>query len=143
GIVSGDLIILDGSAFFYSDENGDVEAKGPTGFFFEDVRHLSTWNLTIDGEPIEPLTSRRVDYYSARVVGRPEGDENGLAVRRDRFVTDGFHEDVVVENLANAQRTVRVVLEFDSDFADVMEAEDADTDGAGRKWVDLGKRSAT
>src|SRR5204863_8538550 len=75
GIVSGDLIILDGSAFFYSDENGDVEAKGPTGFFFEDVRHLSTWNLTIDGEPIEPLTSRRVDYYSARVVGRPEGDE--------------------------------------------------------------------
>ena len=138
-----ELIILDGSAFFYSDANGDVEAEGPTGFFFEDVRHLSTWNLTLDGQPIEPLTSRRVDYYSARVVGCPAEEANGLVVRRDRFVTDGFHEDIVVENLGDATRTVRVALEFASDFADVMEAQDADEKGAGRRWVDLGSRSAT
>jgi hypothetical protein len=97
--VAGELIILDGWSFFYADENGDVEAEGPTGFFFEDVRHLSTWNLTIDGQPVEPLASARVDYFSAGVVGtRAKGDSN-VSVRRDRFVTNGFHEDIVVANL--------------------------------------------
>jgi hypothetical protein len=65
--VAEELIIRDGAAFFYGDDNGDVEATGPTGYFFEDVRHLSTWCLLVDGEPVEPLTSTKVDYFSARI----------------------------------------------------------------------------
>ena len=66
-----DLIILDGCTFFYSDENGDVDANDAEGFFYQDVRHLSTWHVLVDGHEVEPLTSRRVDYYSARIVGTP------------------------------------------------------------------------
>jgi hypothetical protein len=33
------LLLLDGSTFFVSQENGDVEANQPEGFFFKDVRH--------------------------------------------------------------------------------------------------------
>ena len=71
-----DLIILDGGTFCYTNENGDVEAKKHEGFFYRDVRHLSHWRLLVDGEEIEPLTSRRVDYYSARVVGKPKGGDS-------------------------------------------------------------------
>ena len=89
---NGDLIVLDGCTFMYSDVSGDAEADEAKGFFYRDVRHLSSWHVFVDGKAIEPLSSRRVDYYSARIVG---GDEK-LAVRRDRFVSEGMHEDVVV-----------------------------------------------
>ena len=81
-----DLIILDGGTFCYTDENGDVEAQKHEGFFYQDVRHLSRWRLLIDGRPVDPLTSRRVDYYSARVVGTPKSqgkaERSALVVRR-------------------------------------------------------------
>src|SRR5207302_2990591 len=40
-----DLITLDGSTFWYTDPNGDVEARQHEGFFYEDVRHLSSWHV--------------------------------------------------------------------------------------------------
>jgi glycogen debranching enzyme len=139
-----DLIILDGCTFFYSDQNGDVDAKDAEGLFYQDVRHLSRWHVRVDGKPVEPLTSRRVDYYSARVVGTPpqNGDSAPVSVRRDRFVSEGAHEDVVLENLSDDPQDVRLELHYGSDFADVMEAQE-DGNGAGRSWQELAKRSVT
>jgi glycogen debranching enzyme len=139
------LIILDGCTFFYSDPNGDVEAKEAEGYFFHDVRHLSRWLLRVDGRSVEPLTSRRVDYYSARIVGTRKGDDDAppLAIRRDRFVTDGVHEDLVLANTSAGERRVRLELSFGADFADVMEARDGPGNNGGRRWVDVGTRSAT
>jgi glycogen debranching enzyme len=136
--VADDLIILDGCTFMFSDGAGDVGEDNPSGFFYEDVRHLSGWQLLVDGKPVEPLSSRRIDYYSARIVG---GDE-ALAVRRDRFVSEGMHEDVVVQNLGTKPREVRVELQYESDFADVMEAQKGGN-GAGRSWAEARQRSVT
>jgi glycogen debranching enzyme len=136
---NGSLIILDGCTFMYSDEAGDVEAHDAEGFFYEDVRHLSRWHVLVDGKPVEPLSSRRVDYYSARIVG---GDER-LAVRRDRFVSEGMHEDVVVQNLSQESREVKIELSYGSDFADVMEAQDGGANGNGHSWTEAKARSVT
>jgi glycogen debranching enzyme len=139
-----DLIILDGCTFFYSDQNGDVDAKEAEGLFYQDVRHLSHWHVRVDGKPVEPLTSRRVDYFSARIVGAPKGQDDAppVSVRRDRFVTEGAHEDIVVENLSDHRRDVKLELAYGSDFADVMEAQE-NGNGEGRSWQDLAKRSVT
>ena len=94
-----DIIPLDGCTFFYSDRNGDVDAEEAEGFIYEDVRHVSLWHVRIDGKPVEPLTSRRVDYYAARIASTPAADSSdapSVSVRRDRFVTEGTHEDVVL-----------------------------------------------
>lgn len=136
--MAGELIILDGCTFMYSGESGDVGEHNPAGFFYEDVRHLSNWRLLVDGKPVETLSSRRVDYYSARIVG---GDES-LAVRRDRFVSEGMHEDLVIQNLDTKPREVRVELRYESDFADVMEAQQGGN-GAGRTWAEAKQRSVT
>jgi len=140
-----DLIILDGCTFFYSSENGDVEAEDAEGLFYQDVRHLSRWHVRIDGAKLEPLTSRRVDYFSARVVGTPPKQGDGAApisVRRDRFVTEGAHEDVVLENLSDDPNDVTLEVTYGADFADVMEAQSGGN-GEGRSWADLTKRSVT
>src|SRR5689334_20841280 len=122
----------------YSDAAGDVEVEDAFGFFYQDVRHISGWHVLVDGKTVEPLSSRRVDYYSASIVG---GDEN-VAVRRDRFVTEGMHEDVVVQNLGPKPREVRVELAYASHFADVMQGQDGGN-GAGRTWSEARPRSVT
>jgi glycogen debranching enzyme len=139
-----DIIILDGSTFWYSDANGDLEAKRHEGFFFRDVRHISRWQLRVDDCALDPLTSRRVDYYSARFVARPDGESGAprVSVRRDRFVTDGAHEDVVLENLTEDRHDVRLELEYASDFADVMEAQSGGN-GEGRSWQETTPQSVT
>ncbi|MFL5919591.1 MAG: glycogen debranching N-terminal domain-containing protein [Gaiellaceae bacterium] len=140
-----DLIILDGCTFFYSSENGDIDGEDAEGLFYRDVRHLSHWHVLVDGRELSTLTSRRVDYYSARVVGTPpqqDGKAAPVSVRRDRFVSEGAHEDVVVENLSDDPREVKLELTYGSDFADVMEAQD-NGNGAGRSWQDLSARSVT
>ena len=138
----GQLIVLDGCTFFISDETGDTSSDEHEGFFNEDVRHLSRWELLVDGKPIDVLTSKRVDYYSARIVGGTRNDKP-IAIRRDHFVTDGFHEDVELKNLSDEPRRVRVEVRFGADFADVMEAQESGTDGSGRVDAQIGKRSIT
>ncbi|MFL5980791.1 MAG: glycogen debranching N-terminal domain-containing protein [Gaiellaceae bacterium] len=140
-----DLIILDGCTFFYSDQKGDVEANEAEGLFYQDVRHLSRWLMSVDGRKVEPLTSRRVDYYSARIVATPPheaGKASPISVRRDRFVTEGAHEDLVLENLSDEAHDVKLELAYGSDFADVMEAQE-NGNGAGRHWQELSARSVT
>jgi glycogen debranching enzyme len=138
------LILVDGSTFFFSDPNGDVDADKPEGFFYQDVRHLSAWCLTVDGKPLAPLTTRVVDYFATRIVGTKEDDhEPTLSVTRDRFVTEGVHEDLVVSNHANEERRVRVELRFAADFADVMEAQMNGTVRHGRYRSETGKRAVT
>ena len=46
------LITLDGCTFFYTDVTGDVDAREAKGYFFEDVRHLSRWQLLLDEQPL-------------------------------------------------------------------------------------------
>src|SRR5438874_4131145 len=138
------LIIVDGATFVFSDRNGDVDADKPEGFFYEDVRHLSRWCLTLDGKPLAALTSRVVDHFSARFVGAKEGEqEPTLSVRRDRFVADGLHEDIVVTNHAAEEQSVRLELSFGSDFADVLEAQQEGTIERGRYSADTGSYAVT
>jgi N-terminal domain of (some) glycogen debranching enzymes len=122
-----DLIILDGTTFFFSEPSGDVQATHADGYFFDDVRHLSVWRrLLVDGEPLLGITSSPVEYYSARVFLAPEPADAGFSVRRDRFVSEGVHEDIVVSNLEHRERRLTLELRFEADFPDSLEARDGD-----------------
>src|SRR4051812_17578606 len=137
------LIILDGCTFFYSDANADVAANDGQGLFYKDVRHLSCWQVRVDDRKLEELTSRRVDYYSARVVCRKEAttdDRPTVTIRRDRFVSEGVHEDIVLENLTPESQDIRLELSYGSDFADVMEAQNGGN-GDGVHWQEPGPRT--
>jgi glycogen debranching enzyme len=119
---SRDLIVLDGTTFFFSDLNGDAEADQADGFFHDDVRHLSRWQLRVDGEELISITAAPIDYYSARVVLAPSAEDANFSIRRDRFVAAGVHEDIVVSNLEDRELRLQLELRFDSDFADILEA---------------------
>jgi glycogen debranching enzyme len=145
--MANDLVVLDGSTFFVSDEGGDVNGDGPSGFFFQDVRHISNWVLSIDGAPIRVLTSRLIDYYSARVFGTLQIDRPGhnppVSIQRDRIVGGGVHEDLWVRNHSEVEQSIAIQLDVGSDFADIFEFRLTDRDHGGSTSVELGEQMMT
>jgi glycogen debranching enzyme len=123
------LVVLDGSSFFVSEPGGDVvPGHDANGYFFGDMRHLSTWRLFVDGEPVRLLSSRALEYYSAAIYGTLArarvGKNPTVSVRRDRFISDGVHEDIVVENNSEQPVALNVQLHFAADFADLFEVKE-------------------
>jgi glycogen debranching enzyme len=122
------LVVLDGSTFFVSQRDGDCPPSQETGFFHQDVRHLSAWRLLVDGQPIRLLTSRNDAYYSARVFGTlasaAVGRNPPVSVRRHRVVAGGLHEDLVVDNHGPEPCSLTLELEVAADFADLFEVKD-------------------
>jgi glycogen debranching enzyme len=145
--VTNDLVVLDGSTFFVSDEAGDVRDGGAAGFFFQDVRHLSSWALSVDGAPMRVLTSRVVDYYSARVFGTLPtarlGHNPPISIQRDRIVGGGVHEDLWVRNHSEMAHKLSIQIEVDSDFADIFELKLPDRVRVGSTNVESGDGTLT
>jgi glycogen debranching enzyme len=117
------LTILEGSTFCISDDCGDI-TDPVMGLFANDTRFLSRWMLTINGARPLPLSSDRVEYFSAAfylrnpVVAGLGPDE--ISIGRDRFVGDGMQESIVVHNHAPRRVEFELALEVGSDFADIF-----------------------
>ena len=117
--------VLEGATFMISDRRGDVPAGSVGGLFHEDTRHLSKYELTLDGRPPRILSAGQVDYYSAGffltnppLEGAPE---QTLSVQRHRFVGGGLHDDVIVRNHAAEPARCTLRLALGADFADLFE----------------------
>ncbi len=71
------------------------------GLFYHDTRFLSKWKLTIDGEGLSPLSTDDIHYSFAQFfLVRGTGTvytDSSISVLRQRFVGDGFHEDLTVD----------------------------------------------
>jgi glycogen debranching enzyme len=140
------LVVLDGSTFMVSRRDGDCPTSQETGFFHQDVRHLSRWELLVDGRPIRVLTSRNDTYYSARVFGTLAsagvGRNPPVSIRRDRVVAGGLHEDLVVDNHGARPHTLTLELRLAADFADLFEVK-AGQAKRGRQHAEVGERRLT
>jgi glycogen debranching enzyme len=122
------ITILDGSTFCISDERGDL-ATGPSGLFAADVRRLSRFVLTINGERPLLLSSGQVEYFSAAfflrnpLVALPQ---DSLSIARTRFVVDSLQERITVRNESTERLAFTVGIEFGADFADIFAVKERD-----------------
>ena len=123
----GLVTIVEGSSFILSDRSGDVHpGGGPVGLFVHDTRVLSTWELLLDGQPLEPLSVSVTEPYSATFVAHPRpqrmvGIGGSLLVVRQRWVGAGMREDLQVRNYSSQPVAVALELRVASDMADVFE----------------------
>ena len=130
--MADDLVrILDGNTFVVSDSRGDIAASltDPTGLFSYDTRFLSTWLLTVDGQPLNPLSVDDLQYFEARFFLVPGTGtvyiDSKLSVIRRRAVGDGFHEELTIQNHDDEPVELAVRIDAGSDFADLFEVKDA------------------
>src|SRR5436190_14402077 len=123
------LTILEGSTFCICDEIGDL-GGATSGLFAEDTRFLSRLKLTVNGVTPLPLSSGKVEYFSAAFYLRnPLAGglkQDSVSITRERFVGEAMQDVVVLENQSMEPVQLELELELESDFADIMTVKDHD-----------------
>jgi glycogen debranching enzyme len=122
---------LEGSTFMVSDLIGDAgpDPDQVLGLFYRDMRHLSRWQLAIDGGTLETLSNGASGYSSATFfLARRDSSvfENPtLSVIRERTLGKGsgedLHEKLTVLNSGREEIVIELSMAFDADFADLFE----------------------
>jgi glycogen debranching enzyme len=121
--------VLDGSTFVVSDRLGDVRADDGRehGFFSSDTRFISCWRLRVGPDPLELLSLDQGRHFEVRFFLTPSvgpEDQAPCSIVRRRLVDHVWMEEIILTNhLHEASRTL-VVMELDSDFADLFEVKD-------------------
>jgi glycogen debranching enzyme len=124
------ISILNGSAFVVSDRLGDItDGRGtPTGLFYRDMRHLSRWQLRLNGRRLDVLAAETLEYDEAVFfLIEPTGTiylNPAMSLIRRRQVGDGLRERLELQNHGLERVEVEISLLFDADFADVFEVKD-------------------
>ncbi|MFJ9723071.1 glycogen debranching N-terminal domain-containing protein [Streptomyces sp. NPDC101209] len=121
-------LLVHGGTFAAVGDGGDISgvrgAGAPDGLFVRDARHLSRWQLTVDGAVPESLTPV-ADGDTARCVLVPRGGRQeppAYTVFREQAVGDGaFVESLKVTSNRPAPTTVRLAITADADFTDQFE----------------------
>ncbi|MEV7884073.1 amylo-alpha-1,6-glucosidase [Streptomyces sp. NPDC002817] len=123
-------LLVHGGTFAAVGDGGDISgvrggaSPSPEGLFVRDARHLSRWQLTVDGAVPEALTPV-ADGDTARCVLVPRGGRQeppAYTIFREQAVGDGsFIESLRVTSNRPAPATVRLAVTADADFTDQFE----------------------
>ncbi|MFF2021240.1 glycogen debranching N-terminal domain-containing protein [Streptomyces sp. NPDC058171] len=121
-------VLVHGSAFAAVGSGGDITGvhagSAPDGLFVRDARHLSRWQLTVDGAVLTVLAPVG-SGETARCVLVPRGGRQeppSCTVLREQAVAEhGFVESVRVVSNRPVPTTVRLALTVDVDFTDPFE----------------------
>ena len=127
------ISILDGNTFVVSDRRGDMRPESrlhPHGFFSEDTRFVSRWELNVWGRSLDTLSTARRHYFVAQFFLVPPFEAfhaaSPLSVLRQRVVKDVWIEELILSNHLEESMDVDVDLLVAADFADLFEVKDAD-----------------
>ncbi|WP_053850016.1 glycogen debranching N-terminal domain-containing protein [Streptomyces sp. NRRL B-24085] len=121
-------LLVHGGMFAAVGDGGDISGvrngTSPDGLFVRDARHLSRWQLTVDGAVPEAL-SPVADGDTARCVLVPRGGRQeppAHTLFREQAVGDGsFVESLRVTSNRPVPTTVRLAITADADFTDQFE----------------------
>src|SRR3989442_6679812 len=133
--------VLEGNTFVVGRRNGDVDAGPgePHGLFHRDTRHLSRWLLTLDGKPLDALSTDDTKSSSARFFlvpgGGSEYTDATMSVIRRRVVGDGFFDELTVLNHGTEAIQPEIAIAVAADFADLSQVKDATIDRPGKTFA--------
>ncbi len=119
------VTVIEHANFCVSDPIGDIAPGSYHGFFRTDTRFLSRFEVSIDGRPLERLSSllhghRQASFYLTNPADFPVGP-NALAAIRDREIRDSLRERIRLISYAEQPLELELRLAFDADFADIFE----------------------
>ncbi|MFI9825404.1 glycogen debranching N-terminal domain-containing protein [Streptomyces sp. NPDC052013] len=121
-------LLVHGGTFAAVGDGGDISGVrgvgSPDGLFVRDARHLSRWQLTVDGAVPETL-SPVADEDTARCVLVPRGGRQeppAYTLFREQAVGDNsFIESLRLISNRPVPTTVRLAVTADADFTDQFE----------------------
>ncbi len=125
---TADTTLVHAGTFAVLGPDGGLTGRGgstPDGLFRRDARHLSRWELTVDGARPAVLVPLREEAATATCVLTPPGTRDeppAYTVVRELAVTSGaLVERLRLVNNRPEPRTAHLALLVDADFADQFE----------------------
>ena len=126
-LVTGQITINDGGSFLLTAADGSIDDRRAQGLFVRDTRLVSYYEISIDRQPLTPLTSSAITHRVARYEftnpelltdkGTIPAKKLLISLRRD--IIGGMHEDIDIINFHQEQIEIQLMLEIHSDFVDV------------------------
>jgi glycogen debranching enzyme len=138
------IVLKENRIMMVSDSLGDIPANNDLGFglYYSDTRFLSHYEFHVNHEkPI--LLSASVDqsYVATFQMVNPlmpatNGERiprQSISIRRTRFIYDGLHERVGLQNCASLPVQVECAFDFDADFRDIFDVRSYKVQARGRQ----------
>jgi glycogen debranching enzyme len=122
--------ILEGITFVVSDLSGDItpDLNNPSGLFHRDMRHLSRWQIRLNGSELDSLAGEATEYDEAVFfLIEPTGTmyrNPTVSLLRRRHVGDGMRETLQLTNHSTEPLALELSMLFGADFADIFEVKD-------------------
>jgi glycogen debranching enzyme len=126
---SGQITINDGSTFLVTDSFGWIDDNLPQGFFVNDTRMISYYEVSINRERLILLASSPINHHSAlyqftnptlRTI-RGMLPQGHLMVSLYRNIANGMQEEIEIMNHHSERVEFQLMLAVRSDFADIFE----------------------
>jgi glycogen debranching enzyme len=115
--------------FLVCQPDGRILGGVDDGFFTRDTRFISGYDLYINGQRPVLLNSAPIQFFSSRYEFTNDEllDDAGrvprhvLAIRVDRTVSGGIHEDIDIVSYASRPIRLTIEIAIASDFADIFD----------------------
>lgn len=142
-------------SFTLVDATGDIRPGSADGFYHQDTRHLSRFELRINGHrPILLSSTLRDDNTALNCdLTNPELDGvNGgrlhsdtIHIRRTQFLWEAIlYERLRIRNFGDQQAHLRIEISFNADFVDIFEVRGTPRKRRGEYGqTDVGRRKVT
>lgn len=126
------LVVSNNHTFMISQYDGDVPlGETALGLYYFDTRHLSAFELRLNGRPLDLLTSSDEEVYRATIQLTNEsassaGDDSGrlgpqtIGVKRTRVVSGAIFERITITNYARTSVELVLTADLAADFADIF-----------------------
>lgn len=125
-----EISILQGDTFVVSNRVGDMSLANERahGLFHRDMRHLSRWEIRLNGRPLEALSASVLEYDTAVFfLTEPTGTIHRnptLSLIRKRQVATGMIEELTLHNHGAEPVNFELTILYEADFADMFHVKD-------------------
>ncbi|HEY9870944.1 MAG TPA: amylo-alpha-1,6-glucosidase [Candidatus Obscuribacterales bacterium] len=138
------LVLKHGSHFLVLDESANIPACNTLGYGYYryDTRHISQWELYLNGDVPLSLLSSSVEpgYAGSFIYTNPaSGDlpQQKITINREVVLTEQLWERLAIESFHNQDLDCTLVIKFQSDFADMFEVRGLNRPARGERMVPL------
>ncbi len=127
GLDSPRLVLKGSEQFMVLDPDGMITAGpgSPYGFYQDDTRFLSQWNVLVNGNRLHPLTANvREGYAGDFLYGNPalpDLSPQSLLIKREMVLHNGYSERLTIESFVDKPQKLTLTVCYGSDFHDMFE----------------------
>lgn len=126
------LVVRERATFLLTDPQGNARAGNVQGYgiYHADTRHLSTYDLTLNGiRPVMLLSTAELGYAMEQVMTNPKLEQDDertinrgtIELRRQRVVADVVEETLQLRNFNRVEVSLQLLYRFEADFADIFD----------------------